>query len=366
MSDNRHDWIATLAALSPRIASLNLLSKLPQKSFGKQGALRNPAAYNLSASADHNAAIARWIDYLPASATGSQLEKLLGDLTADRSRTTYGTFSELAAYGAFAMAGLKFQIQVPMSGRQVLNPNGSDLDGEIELNAKVLFDVKGFGLHEYLIQELLQRLNADFAPDCVMTEGTWDVPIPILEDLLASPGYENLRAGLALGLYARERRGGLELVRLPPKQVQIGRGSSHDPYAAAELHADYAFKFAKQFPRSSRFLLVFVYHPWMGGLGRHVNFAGATDVFLRSFARRTFLQFRGDRKNRSFDLTRAATSRLLSGLLFIDAWQDGKDSRTARLFLNPNAKYPLSDLDRDALQYNCKWIEIDDYRHDFY
>jgi len=121
MSNKRHDWLAELAALSPRIAGLNLPSLLPQMSFGTPGALRNPAAYRLSASADHNVAIARWIDGLPPTSTAAQLQKLLGDLTSDRSRTTYGTFSELAAYGSFARAGLTFEIQVPMSGRQILS-----------------------------------------------------------------------------------------------------------------------------------------------------------------------------------------------------------------------------------------------------
>ena len=365
MSTNRHDWLADLAALSSRIASLNLTSKLPQKNFGTTGALRNQAAYNLSASANHNAAIARWIDDLPATTATSQIEKLLGDLTTDRSRTTYGAFSELAAYGAFARAGLPIRIQVPMSGHQILNPNGSDLDGEVELNNCILFDVKGFGLQDYLIEELLQRLSGDFSPDCIVAEGTWDVPITLLEDLLGAPGYEGLKTELKKGLHTRARRCGLELVRRPPQKVQISV-SSHNPYAAAEQHADYAFRFAKQFPRRRRFLLVFVYHTWLGGFGRHVNFAGGTDTFLRAFARRTFLQFREDRKNRSFGVTRVAASRLLSGLLFIDAWQDKKGPRNANLFLNPNAKHPLSKLDRDALQFNSKWLIIDDFKHDFY
>ncbi len=229
----------------------------------------------------------------------------------------------------------------------------------------MLFDVKGFGLHEYLIEELLRRLNTHFAPDCVVAEGSWDVPISLMEDLLGTQGYGNLTTALNAGSHAQARRGGLELVRRPQQPVQVS-ASSHNPYAAAEQHADYVFRFAKQFPRRRPFILVFVYHPWMGGFGRHVNFAGATDIFLRSFARRTFLQFRGDRKNRSFDLTRAAASRLLSGLLFLNAWQGSKGRKDVSLFLNPNARHPLSDLDRDVLQLHLPQLKVEDFRHDFY
>jgi hypothetical protein len=365
MSDNRHDWLTELAALSPRIASLNSTSILPQLTYGTPAAPANLAAYNLSASRAHNAAIARWFECLPQSATPQQIRKLLGDLTSDRNRTTYGTFSELAAYGALANAELKFDIQVPMAGREILNPNGSDLDGLLHLNNDVLFDVKGFGLQEYLVEALLERLNADFAPECIRAEGSWDVSVATLDELLGSAGYRALKAELNAGSRATARRQTLEFVRGPAQQVQISI-IAHDPYAAAAQHADYAFRFAKQFPRRRRFLLVFVFHPWLGGFNKHVNFASAADIFLRAFARRTFLQFRRDRTNRCFDVSRGAASRLISGLLFLDAWQDAEGPRHGRLFLNPNAKSPLSDLDRDILQHGAHWLAIDDFRHDVY
>ena len=305
---------------------------------------------------------------MPPSVTNAQLTKLLGDLTSDRSRTTYGTFSELAAYGAFAESGLPLKIQVPMSGTDILNPNGSDLDGEVELNNEILFDVKGFGLHEYLIGELVTRLTVDLAPDVVAAEGSWDVSISTVETLLGSPGYDTLRAELAAGPHARARRSGLEFVRKPKRPIQIDV-SSTDPYRAAEEHADYAFRFAKQFPRHQPFLLVFVFHPWMGGLGRHVNFDGFTDTFLRAFARRTFLQFRNDRTNTHCGMPRADASRLLSGMLFLDAWQDDPrpaDLAAARLFLNPNAARPLTGLDRDAFRFADFDATIEDFRHDDY
>ena len=142
--------------------------------------------------------------------------------------------------------------------------------------------------------------------------------------------------------------------------------SIHDPYALAESNADYAFKFAKQFPLQQRFLLVFVYHSWLGGLSNNVNFADHTAVYMRAMARRTFLQFQHDRNTMLFGQTRAEASRLLSGLLFLDAWQNTPDRSVGRLYLNPRAKTPLSDLDKQHLQIEDNWLWVDDFAHDNY
>ena len=69
---------------------------------------------------------------------------------------------------------------------------------------------------------------------------------------------------------------------------------SADPYRLALENAEYAFRYAKQFPRHKPFLLIFVIHPWLGGLQLHGNFDGFVDKFTRALARRTFMQFRDD------------------------------------------------------------------------
>src|SRR4051794_5773273 len=203
MAENRHEWLQSLERASKTVASLAPRASLPNEDYRDpaSGAVINPAAYDLSASQEHNQAVAVWIDALAVSgASPAQLRKLLTDLTGP---STYGTFSELAAYGAFLDHGLKLDIQVAMPGTSILNPNGSDLDGRLYLNSEVLFDVKAFGIQEYLISKILERLRNDLAPDDVFAEGSWDVPVTMLQRLLGR-GYNQLKAEILA--YGRVRR----------------------------------------------------------------------------------------------------------------------------------------------------------------
>ena len=90
-------------------------------------------------------------------------------------------------------------------------------------------------------------------------------------------------------------------------------------------------------------MLIFVVHPWLGGLRLHTDFSSDADTFMRSFARRTFMQFLRDQA-KIFGVSRALASRLLSGIMFIDAWQPTDAKHTHRLFLNPYAKHPIPGL----------------------
>ena len=76
---------------------------------------------------------------------------MLGELTF---RKTYGAFCELAAYDWLARAGVDFTPQVQMAPTDVLNSNGSTLDGKFARvgNSAVYFDVKGFGFHAHKIK----------------------------------------------------------------------------------------------------------------------------------------------------------------------------------------------------------------------
>jgi hypothetical protein len=368
MCDTRHDWITVLAGLSPAVAALNLTTTLKDELYydrSKNMALQKDA-FNLSSSKPHNDAIASWLSRLFAMGVGSgYLTKALTDLT---SRNTIGTFCELSAYGTFLDHDIPFLVQIAQSPKAILNPNGSDLDGCLQLSGNVFFDVKAFGLQEHLIDLLVERLQTDLGPSVfVAAEGSKDVSIASLSDLFSSKKYTTIIAEL------REKnivkRNLLEFRLKPPKRVQIS-SVTYDPYRQAEECADYAFRFAKQFMRHKRFILVFVMHPWLGGLNLHTNFAGGTDKFLRSFARRTFMQFLRDTKNKHFNMTRRTVSRLLSGMLVISAWQGkGTDAPTTppkRLFLNPCAKNPLSSLNVDLLRAQIRDLEVEDFRHDTY
>lgn len=359
MASTRHDWWNDLSALSTTIASLPMPADEPYWDKASNRAL-NAAAFNISGCLDHNASIARWADAMSnQNVPLAQIEKLLIDLT---SRNTYGAFSELAAYGLLLDSQIPFRVQVPMCGTAILNPNGSDLDGMLKISTPVYFDVKSFGLHEYLAAELSSKLTVIFPSDFVSMGGSVDVGVHVMSDLLS----KDFNALIAELTSARKAiRGALE-IRLEPKRRVQSVVNFANPYELAKNHADYAFRFAKQFVRRRPFILVFVMHPWLGGFRLSVNFRNATEHFMRSFARRTFMQFRTDR-TKVLGVTRASASKLLSGIMFVDAWQQPSDKpRNHALYLNPYAKNPMPKLCRDQLVSRIKDMGYDDFDHDSY
>lgn len=358
----RHAWIEVLASKSPTIAKLDLKAKLPDDVYKDVGvAACNADAFNLANSDPHNAVIARTLEALTKNGTSAEtITKFLTDLT---SRNTYGTFSELSAYAFLLKGGLAFDIQVPVTAADVLNPNGSDIDGCLHLSEDVLFDVKGFGFYEHLVGQLADRLSAEVAPDVVSIEDSWDVPIDLLSDL-SGKNYKPLKNELMTKGTAK--RGLLRFTRKArtPLMIQTLTG---DPYLLARENADYAFRYAKQFARNRPFALMFVIHPWFSG-SLHVNFSDSLNVFTRALARRTFMQFRSD-QNTLFGLTKGAVSELLSGIFFIDAYE-GTDSHASpryRCYLNPFAAHKVSDLSTNLLlQAYQHDILIDTLKHDAY
>jgi hypothetical protein len=260
MADTRHDWLTELARLSPTVAALNLTAECADQAYwdAAKNHVINEDAYNLSGSADHNAAIVRWVSGISAEgATPVQLTKLLSDLT---SRNTYGTFAELAAYGLLVDNAVPFEIQVPVAGRDILNPKGSHIDGCLKIDSDVLFDVKAFGLHEHLSNRLQMKLAKTFPSNFVAVEGSGDVGVIELNALL-DRDFQALVTELRTQSYSR--RGGLEISLRPAKPVQISKKLC-DPYELAKNNAEYAFKYSKQFARRKSFMLIFVFHPWMG------------------------------------------------------------------------------------------------------
>ncbi|OYX98092.1 MAG: hypothetical protein B7Y80_17095 [Hyphomicrobium sp. 32-62-53] len=352
-----------LAAKSQSIAKFDLKSKLSDEIYKADGvAARNADAFNLANSEPHNTVIVDTLEVLlkKPGVSADMITKFLTDLT---SRNTYGTFSELSAYAFLLKGGLPFDIQIPLTGADILNPNGSDIDGCLHLSEDVLFDVKGFGFQEYLVGQLADRLSAEVAPERVTIEDSWDVPIELLSDL-SGKDYKPLKDELIAKGTAQ--RGLLCFKKKARTQVMI-QARIVDPYLLAKENADYAFRYAKQFARNKPFVLMFVIHPWFSG-SLHVNFADSLNVFTRAFARRTFMQFRSD-QTQLFGLPKGAVSGLLSGIFFVDAYE-GTDSHASpryRFFLNPFATHKVSDLSSDRLQgaYNND-ILIDALEHDAY
>lgn len=361
MAQTRHAWIEALEALSPKVKALDLKSRLEDIPYWDAATktAHDADAYNLSSCNTHNANLARWIEGLAHQGVDdTQLVKHLTDLTK---RNTYGAFAELSAYGFLLDNDIEFDIQVAMPGADILNPNGSDLDGRLTISSDVFFDVKAFGLHEYLSDRLNTLLSRHFQAEFVAIEGSADVGITNLRQLLGGKDFADLVSELTTERKAQ--RGSLDIRLLAPQPIQMATTTAN-PYELAQNHAEYAFNFAKQFVRAKPFILIFVIHPWLGGSRLSKNFAGDTDVFTRSFARRTFMQFEGD-KTPLFGMTRGDAARLLSGILFIDTWPLPTHKPEHRLFLNPNATNPVPMLSRHHLEMVPN-LSVDDFQHDTY
>jgi len=323
--------------MSSVAATLDLKSKLSDEIYEAPGQKfsSNKDAFNLANSEEHNRAVAATIDGLAAmGADEKALTKLMLDLT---SRNTYGTFCELSAYHFLLKGKHDFSIQSPMTGAEILNPNGADLDGVLRLPQEVVFDIKAFGFHEHLVSRLVERLSQDLAPDVATADDSWDVPVSALFDLLSS-GYKPLLQELKASRSAR--RGALRFTLRAPARVQV-TSRELDPRKLADENAEYAFSYAKQFARNKPFILIFVVHPWVSG-ALHLNFSGYLDEFTKAFAETTFCRFQADARAVS-DVTLAEAARLLSGILFVNAWEGKPASEPPlyRLFLNPHAKNKL-------------------------
>lgn len=162
-------------------------------------------------------------------------------------------------------------------------------------------------------------------------------------------------------------------VRRKAKPVRVSTRVS-DPYAMAEEHASYAFRFAKQFARHKPFILFLAHHPWLGGLSLNTDFASFTTTYIRALARRTFIQFAND-KSPLLGVTKGDASQLISGIGFLNishipSPQHGASSPVEprlRLFSNPNATNPIPDLTMDMMQLEQPGsVVIESFRHDNY
>jgi hypothetical protein len=342
--ETKHQWIDELADLSPLIDSLNL-----KKGKNAVYVTRSPGAiiyydadaYNLSNSVPHNQIIVDAVNALRGKTTDGVLGNMLGELTFGN---TYGAFSELAAYKWLTHAGVDFTPQVPMAPSDVLNPNGSIIDGKMMLPEKmqVFFDIKGFGFHAHKIKILSDRLEKSLGGKSVLVEGTWDVSIESLQELLAHEGFAELVAELKLvGIV---RRGPLEIRSQDRKRATISAHSAN-PLELANENSTYPLRFAGQYTRNAPFILFFVIHPWFSQGELHQNIGEFVDTFTRELAKLVFLSFQ-DNHTLVEGVPRSQVAKLLSGLIFLNVWPEaGTDAArprpSCRVYLNPIAKHPL-------------------------
>ena len=365
---SRASWLKELAALSPSVNKLLATLELPDLDYKALSSrtVNFTDAYNFAGSKPHNISLARCFDSLDKTGCSSALlTKFLTDLTGGR--LTAGTLSELLVYDWLAQNGIPFQPQVRVTGRDILNPKGSDLDGNLRISSDVYFDIKCFGFQEVMIERLCKRLMADI-PNCrIAVESSWDVPVETLQDLLES-GYGSLKEALTTNTTVV--RGPMRFVRRTPSRVQVS-SRIIDPYRLAKEHASYPFRFAKQFTLAAPFIIIFAYHPWLGGLLMNENFADFTSIYTRALARRAFIQFLED-NSAVLNVTKAQASCLISGIGFLNISQleidsGNPDHTRFRLYTNPNALNPVPDLTIDYLQdSDPKAVQVERFVDDNY
>jgi hypothetical protein len=362
---SRAEWMKLLSDLSPAVAGVAGSDKLPDIKY-QDAATRefdHRDAYNLANDDTHSAALARCFDGLAKKgADNASLLKFLTDLTGGDN--TYGTGSELLTYLWLLDHQVLFEFQVPMTGQQILNPNGSDLDGKLTWGTDVFFDIKGFGFQEALIDELRGKLAAKFPGKWLAVEGTWDVAIETIQQLFHKRNFTQLLSDITQNGIAF--RDGPQFVLREQARVQVSHRTV-DPYQLAQENSRYVFRFAKQYCRDAPFILFLAPHPWFG-LSFNSDFAGVTSTFARSLARRVFIEFLNDHPATDFQISFGEASRLVSGIAFLNTWPspDG-NTPLLRLFLNPNAKHPVPDLTVDCLKLeDPQAVAVERFTYDNY
>jgi|GEM_PF-2028168 len=337
----RYQWIDNLEKLIPEIVQLKLRQKEDAAYVVERGGTHSyldADAFNFSNSADHDVLVQRAVRNLLKRTDENVVGHLLDELT---SRKTYGAFSELAAYDWLDSAGIPFTPQVKLEPADVVNPNGSTLDGRMELAKQIVyFDVKGFGFIDHKLAHLRKRLEEGFPGEAVAIEGVVSVSLEEVQGLLEA-GFRQLVADLKSSGHAQ--RGTLRITKRPKSGVMFSE-SEHDPRKLAEENSAYALRDRGQFTRHSSFVLFYIIHPWFSQGVLHQNFGSFVDEFTRSFAELTFKSFEQD-TTPCQGLPKNEIMRLLSAVAFINVWPQKSSAGqgpSARFLLNPNARWPLS------------------------
>jgi hypothetical protein len=157
-----HLLIKELEKLSPKISALDLCSTIPDEQIEEE-------RFNFAINQDEISLVAQAVEDLPVS--GSDLRKMMTDLLSRQN--FYGQFCELAVYDWLKKSAATFRIQVAQTGREVLNPNGTDLDGMFDTR-DVYFDIKGFGFESYVREKFRNKLTAMVKKGRILIDGSRD------------------------------------------------------------------------------------------------------------------------------------------------------------------------------------------------
>jgi hypothetical protein len=359
-----HDWISSVEQLSTAIKVFDLKKVVPKANLETDAFnfANDPAHLQTIASAFQN--ISNYAGYRT-----NAIKQLGAQLFG---RQTGGAFGELFVYDWLVRAGLQAEMQIQLPARDVLCGNGSELDGVFDLyGSQIYFDIKSFGMTQKVVETLKSKLEDQLPGMTVHIEESWDLPIKTFQDMIAKAPLiaTTLKE---INLY----REGLVSIRAEPKKPVSISSRTSDPYLLAQENATYPLRYAHKFTRNEPFILIFVIHPWLGGLDLSHNFANGTSIFTRSLARRAFLQFRTDVRpirtlaSQVLDSTTIANSScLLSGLLFLNSWpQDTNNELSSWFYANPLAKHSINmrHLYSALQESQVQLPSIEGFQHDIY
>jgi hypothetical protein len=355
-----HQWIEQLAAQSGAIAGMQLAALITDANLDTD-------AFNLANDPAHTDLIVRGVETLvnTQASTAKEASTLLTDIIC---RDTYGKFSELAAYDWLMRCQLKITTQIRITPADILGANDAIIDGLVD-HCGFYFDIKAFGFHGHLAKRLKERLESELPGERVYLEESWDLSIDLFSQLI--------RDARNIANELREKRFkkiGLMHIRIKaPEPVNIS-GRIISPYLLAQENASYPFRSANQFTRNAPFISMFVIHPWFNDSAIFTNFAGNDIAFARALARRAFMQFTHDSrplntvcKEVGPDISFSDAAKLLSAIIFINAWPSGKNHEImpSAIYVNPRASHQLGYRVNLFRSINPN-ILIEDFTHDNY
>jgi hypothetical protein len=331
-------WIAQLAARSPAIAAMQLDLRVKDADLDID-------AFRLANDAAHTDLIVRVIDALITTQASSAQDAsvLLTDIIC---RDTYGKFSELAAYDWLMRNQLKITTQIKLGPSDILGANEAIIDGVVD-HCGMYFDIKAFGFHGHLAERLKERLEKELPGECVYLEESWDLSVDLFAQLIRDA--PNIASELKTKRF--KQIGPLRIQAKAPEPINVS-SRIISPFLLAKENATYPFRSANQFTRNAPFISIFTIHPWLNGSAIFNNFAGNDVAFTRAFTRRAFMQFTHDTqplnticKQVGAGVTLADAAKLLSAIIFINAWPDahklGRKTMPSAVYLNPRALHPL-------------------------
>lgn len=315
--------------------------------------------------------------------TKKQIKKTILDLLSEKN--FYGTYMELMTYYWINDKEIPFEPQIKMSKADVLNKSGCELDGKFgyKESKDIFFDIKSFGLQEYLKYEFKRKIQKEFDDYIVMINSDIDCSFKDIERFAmekVSNHIEILKSKISKGdnsnIYLHKIKGINWQIRLEEKKngTYFEHNSFHS-YRWAEENKMFFLKNVSQYTRNKPFILICSMTKKFNNMFLNLENESIWVAF-RSIARRAFFEFRKEsfledndninidkvRKKIEDNLSICEISEYLSAILFIDLSNDA-----GKMYVNPFAKNKIYKHDLNNWLSNWRQAyQIDDFEYDNY